>query len=278
MIYVPNHSIQASVALWLDNLFIEKGSGFANYGANFTNSSGSLNGFYTYAAPHRQFVYDNSIPGVNVPTGVYVNGVMRGQTATGFINFNQGSFLTTSPATVSGNYSFKEINTYFTNRNWKEILLEKTFKVNPKNTPNPSTFTASDHNYPCVFINTQAGENERICFDGLYSTVIPVRLTLLCDTSFLYLAATSLLRDQRDKFIPLLSSAQVPFDVHGSVTGSFDYSAIRDQIAQNSPNSLAFIRDVDIRAFPMEVNNTISNQLFGALIDIDFELHRVPSP
>ena len=271
-----DHDIAASVFLWLDYVLAEKNAGFKNYTGTFTGSQTPLNGWNSYAAPQRQFVYDSSIPGSIVPTGVYIDSNFTPVSATGRINYNKGEFISTAAqsATVSGAYSYKEVNLYNIRVNEEYVLFDKIFSENPK--ANGQRTEAFEWAAPCILIRNRIGDNTTLCFDGLSSTVIPIRLTLLADTTYLYDNVRSILRDRKETFVPIFNTTELPFDFYGGlVSGSFDYTAARDTIQMDS-SRLAYVKDVSISDFSMEVNSVIGTRVFGGFVDLDLELLRFP--
>lgn len=278
MKYSIDHSIEPSTFLWLDHLLIEKNEAFASYSGSFRSTPPLVSGYYGFAAPHRQFVYDSSISGVTVPSGVFVGSTFVIDGSGVEIDFNRGQALFTSnpSQTVSAAYSYKEINIYFTNNSEKQVLFENKFVLNPRSQPRNDSFKADDIVYPCIFIKSSAGENKTLCFDGLSSTTIEVRLILLAENFYQYRAVTAALRDAKETFIPLFNPSEMPFDELNSLKfRPFDYSSSVNSI-QADPNRLAYVKDVSISDFQDKVNSLIGPRVFGGFIDLELELMRFP--
>ena len=259
-------------------MLLERGQGFYGYTGVFRHGRPAYTGVETYAAPHRQWVYDSSIPGASVPSGVYVGPNFIPRNTSGLqLDFNKGAayFPSGQNSTISGVYSYKEVNLYFTKSNEESFLFNKKFEVNPKNDQYTSV-EAADFVYPCIIIKKRGGENKTLCFEGMASTTIPVRLTWLADTSYLYQSVCSILRDRKETFFPIFSPQEMPFNFFGDlVSGSFDYTAMSSFIGQDA-NRLAYLKDVRISDFTEDINNLITKNAFGGFIDLSVEIIRFP--
>ncbi len=216
--------------------------------------------------------------GVNVPSGVFVGGVFNSTGAGLKIDFQRGQALFTGNQnqTVSGRYSFKEVNLYFTNSSEQTVLFENKFVQNPRNSPSFTGFAAEDIVYPCIFIKSSAGSNKTISFDEMVATTNPVRLIFLADNNYLYRAVTSILRDKSETFMAIFNSEETPFnEFYGLKTGVFDYSHAVSTI-QEDQSRLAYIREVSISDFNDKTNSLIGPHVFGGFIDLKLELLRFP--
>lgn len=66
-----SHTLLGSFYLWFDHYLLSTGEAFSNETTIFYPSTdASLPGYVTYASPYKQLVYDSSIPGANVLSGV----------------------------------------------------------------------------------------------------------------------------------------------------------------------------------------------------------------
>ena len=113
------HELTTSFMLWADNYIVRKADAFTNFTSTFyaNDTDDRLDPTLVgYSSPHKQWVYDSSIEGANVPSGVYNDGTFlsRGDNGLQF-DFDNGralfdsSFGTTN-TTVSGSYSVKDFN------------------------------------------------------------------------------------------------------------------------------------------------------------------------
>lgn len=269
--------VESSLFLWLDNLLVQKGAGFTNFSGQFSSAPSSIVGWNAYAIPQRQMVYDSSISGVQIPTGVFINNNFSGASSNLYINYNEGCvFSQTNLNNISAPYSFKDVNIYFTSQPEEKVLFEKGFSLNPR-TSNTYTSLPTDPIYPCIFIKMMGGSNKTLTFDKLSSTIIPARLMFLADTSYLYRAVCSMLRDTKERFLPIFQVSQMPFNFYGGlVSGSFNFLNMQSLIQQNG-NNLLYIKDVRISDFSDQINSSITPRVIGGIIDLDLESLRYPA-
>lgn len=260
-----NHSILSSVYLWADNKFVEGGLGFSNSSGNLTKYGSS------YLFTYRQLVYDSSVAGATVPSGVYINGSFSGVP----VDYMNGKALYNGNATVSGRYAHKEINLYTSTKSEQKILFESRFQENPKANTSFTGYSPQDYVYPCAIIKASVGKNAAISFDGACSTVIPVRMMLVCENEYQYQAAAGLMRDAYESHIPLFSTDQLPFTSSGTLKRTFDYSASGSLISSN-PSNLAYVKTVEISDFEPRVNNEIAPNCVAGFVDLELECLRFP--
>src|SRR5579864_971118 len=157
--------VDGSVFLWLENLLVNRGAGFTNYSGQFLPTNSENVGWNCYAAPQRQIVYDSSVSGVQVPSGVYSNGTFIPVSSGLQINFYEAAVYSQATLTqpVTAAYSFKDVNIYFTSHAEEKVLFEKGFSLNPRSN-NTYTSLPNEQVYPCIFIKPRAGRNKTLSF------------------------------------------------------------------------------------------------------------------
>lgn len=268
---VIEHSHLASVYLWLDYRLCQAGQGFKNFTGVFTPSTGRIQGHKVYAAPFRQLVYDSSIVGASVLTGFYEGKTRK----TGVIDYNKGAILLPSAATgtISGVFSYKEVNLYPVDTNAESLLFEKKYSQNPRHTPTYTGYNPYDQVYPAIFIENEPDSNTRLCFEGLFSNIIATRLTVLADSPYLLASINRLIMDSKERHIPIFEPSDMPFNYLGNLKSGFNYESWQASI-QSDSNRLALIKDVFVSKFNNSVNEVMGPNIYGSFIDIDFEILR----
>ena len=275
--YVNN--LMSSFYLWLDHEVLDRGEAFINYTGklynspdpNFPNSS-------VYGAPFRQWVYDSSIPNVNIPSGVFINGsyVARGTNGLN-LDFNKGRAIISGNASsnVSVNYSFKEYNIYYTDEREEKLLFEKAYNATPKVSQVTGALGYLDIPYPCIFIKHRVGENIPFAFGGQDSTQTTIRCIALGLSSFSLDGLISILSDSARKVFPVFSPQDFPFNYFGDFkSGSaFNYKTLCGSQPQSN---LVYIDRVTVSKLD-EIDNAKINKKCVAAI-IDFELSDIRSP
>jgi hypothetical protein len=75
------HNVTTSFALWFDHYLLEKGEAYSNQTGTFTYYADPRisTTYKAFGTPYKQFVYDSTITGASIPSGVHVSGVFKGR-------------------------------------------------------------------------------------------------------------------------------------------------------------------------------------------------------
>jgi len=276
--YITN--LMSSFYLWLDHEILYKGEAFINYSGKLYSSPDP--NFYNntvYSAPFRQWVYDSSIPNVNIPSGVFVNNnyVSRGISGLN-IDFNKGRVIfnnNVNSNNITANYSFKEYNLYYTDEREEKLLFEKAYNITPKVTQITGGLGYLDTPYPCIFIKHRRGENVPFAFGGEDSTETMIRCIVLASNSFSLDGVISILSDSARKVFPVLETNNFPFNYFGDFK-SGNYFNYINLCKNQPPSSLVYIDKVTVSKLDEIDNAKINKKCVAALID--FELSDVRNP
>lgn len=278
-----DNDIEGSVYLWLDHLMLNSLAAHRAYTGVFKPVDSDVSSLKTWAAPHRQFVYDSSIAGATVTSGAYFGGVWKPiSTASGYgIDFLKGRALSTgaSPTqTVSGTYSYKEVNLYITNKPIQQVLFEQTTQDKPKHISNFTGFLPDDIAFPLIFIQSAIGGNDILSFDKATETSFPVRLTVLANSNSMLKSIGGLIRDRTDSYFAKFRPEDTPFTPLGGLkSGVFNYTDRAAAIQAADVNNLIYVQNVRSSPFSNEVNDLIGLQTFGAFLDLDLKMFRFTS-
>lgn len=276
--YITN--LMSSFYLWLDHEILTNGEAFINYSGKLYNSPDPNFPTNTvYSAPFRQWVYDSSVPNVNIPSGVFINGNYLARGVSGLnIDFNKGRVILNSGIIsndVTVNYSFKEYNIYYTDEREEKLLFEKAYNITPKVTQVTGALGYLDTPYPCIFIKHKMGENIPFAFGGEDSTETMIRCIVLASNSFSLDGVISILSDSARKVFPVLNPNNFPFNYFGDFKSgnNFNYT----NLCQNQPsNSLVYIDRVTVSKLDEIDNAKINKKCVAALVDFELSDIRYP--
>lgn len=272
------HNLMSSFYLWLDHEILTRGEAFINYSGklykssdpNFINSS-------TYSSPFRQWVYDSSISGATIPTGVFVNNSFVPKNTSGLsIDYNKGRVIFNNQnlsGNFSANFSFKEFNLYYTDEREEKLLFEKAYSVTPKTHQVTGGLGYLDVPYPCIFIKHRSSENIPFAFGGEDKTETLLRCIALAPNSFLLDGLISILNDSARKTFALFPADKFPFNYFGDFkfNSYFDYEEICGET-----NDRVYIDKVTVSKLDEVDNAKINKKVVAALID--FEVYDVRKP
>ena len=274
-----DNQISSSFLMWFDHTLLSKGEAYYNVTTSFPANTSYVNGFYAYNGPYKGLVYDTSIAGATVMTGVTVNNANYnlGQNPVSGINYSEGQiYLASGNLNVTGTYSVKEFNVLLTSQP-EEVLLFETQYVRRNKTPATSLKDSLKENtitYPVVFIKNNGSTNDPLAFGGTDETRIDFRAIVIADSQYTLDAVCSLFRDRNYDNVPLIDPTYNPFNVLGSFKSgvAFNYDNITSgkdycMIDRVSVSKIAGVRDRE--------NNINPGSYYGL---IDFELVKFRQP
>ena len=275
--------LMSNFPMWLDNYILRRGEAFHNVDSNFYGTSSKFNGFYAYSLPYSQMVYDSSVTGANVPTGVYVNGTFYGKGQGDFVDFSYDrgiAYFSANQAgsSISGRFAVKDFNIILSSEPEEKILFETKYVRKPK-VPQIATGHANNEiAYPVIIVRNNGSYNKPLTFGGTDMTCVDVTAYIFADSQYKLDSATSLLRDSSNQYIPLLSRQEMPFNVFGGLkSGVFNYTGAVNGKVQT--NEAAFIEQVSVSKFERNLysqTKILNPDVYFAIVDFSIEKVRNP--
>ncbi|MEY4342271.1 MAG: hypothetical protein RL736_61 [Pseudomonadota bacterium] len=275
------NNLTSSFFLWLDHEVLSRGEAFINYTGKLyaTTDPNFNNNTSIYGSPFKQWVYDSSINGAIIPSGVYSNNtfIPRGQSGLA-IHYNYGRVIFNNNVVQNNNltarYSLKEFNIYYTDEREEKLLFEKSNTITPRVTTVTGTLNSIDLPYPCIFFKLKSNENKPFAFGGLDTTENLITCTVLAKDIFSLDSVTSILADSARKVFPVFESDMLPFNYLGDLKlgTSFNYT---DLCSQNL-NNLVYIDRVSVSKFDEFTNLFVNKKCMAAIVD--FELKSIRKP
>ena len=274
----------SSFYLWFENKLLE--SDVAAYQTGLANTYQYVDafdvpaGFYAYQGRYRQLVAEND---VSVPnTGIFVGGnFVSGGQANVYTDYNNGRIVFPASSgkalTVTSVSTIKEVNTYLTNDNEEQVLLESDFIVDGNTIPklSQSTKKLDEKTYflPACFIFPANSDNKEFSFGGEEDTKTRVRVMVLAKENFVLDAVLSVFRDKARSCVPIIDFDDFPYGAFFSLKSyPYQYSTLAAAATENS-----FIQKVNAS----RVNNSSNREkqdkkfLIGFL-DFDLSTLRFP--
>ncbi len=238
-----------------------------------------ITGYYSYAAPWKSWVFDSGVSGAQIINVVSGGGFSAPLTRESGVHFDYLNSRVLVPSglganlSLTGSYSISEFNFYVPQETQEYLLTQQKFFVNPRYQGTPTSgIMPYSMVTPAIFVNTLDDSNEQFAIGGLNDTTTTFSLTCYTESDYQLKALTSLFRDARYKYIPLISIAQNPLDGWNDFKGGtgFNYNAI---IAQyGSPGQLIYIKNV--RTSKVSDKLKLNPGLFCAIIDMDLSYIR----
>jgi hypothetical protein len=267
----------ASTYLWAENKVLNQ-EAYTNYTSKlYYQPDQSIQDYYSYAAPFRQWVYDSGVNGANVIQSVSTNIGVLDRSSGIMFDYNNGRALIPtgygSGLNVTGSYAFKEINIYTTNETQEEILTQDKYFLNPRYHSSP---TGAPPAYaittPAIFVSVLNTENEPFALGGVDMCNYNMSLTILAETPYQLNSLFGIFADAKHNYIPILNLADDPINEWGDLkSGNFNYLDLRDQ--KGGPGNLIYIKDV--QTSQVNSKTPVNQALYRGIVDMDIQFPRI---
>ena len=274
------HEVTTSFMLWADNFLLRKGEAYTNYVSTFypnTSDDRLGPGLVSYSSPHKQWVFDSSIEGANIPSGVYDNGTFVPRDTDGLkLDFDNGraifdSSFGDSKSTVSGEYAVKDFNFYITNQTEEQLIIDSKFDTNDRFKQDVSGIAPYKQVIPAIFVNSEMSENEPYSFGGEDKTSTNIRCVVFAENTYQLDGALSIFNDAKNEVYAKLSFEDYPLNEYGDVTG-FNYRELSD----NTKQQYFHIEEARVSKLSDRINKNIDPTLFVGFIDFEITNLRFP--
>jgi hypothetical protein len=292
-----DNQVMSSFLLWFDNKLLKQGEGLTNTSGKFYDMVDKWNfgeGYNVYNAPFKQFVYDTSITGATVMTGVTVTDSVSG---TAIYNLDSPQVFAINPSEgqiilktdefagdvtdVSGSYSVKEFSVKLTSEPEEKLLFETDFKLKPKVSQNITTGLFEDQqSYPVVYLKHNGSINTPGAFGGQEFTSIDIRAIVLTNSQFTLDGICSIFRDTNDQNFYLFDADEFPFNYVGSYNDNivFNYANTISGVNLGGPKGM-YIKNVNVAKYSAGSLNdyrSINANIYAGIIDFEVEKYRLP--
>ena len=247
----------SSFLLYLDNR-ISSLTGFYNVSTVAYPSNQTVAGYTVYSLPFAQVLYDASIPGANILSGIYLNNsyINVGQSGLSGINFDKGQLYfdpnNTPPIqSVSGNYAVKEVNCVLSNFPDITLLFEQKLGLRNKQPMVPTGLANNQLTFPAMFIeNASAPSNRPWALGGLDQTRSVFNIYFFGESLYQKTNFMSICKDMAWKWVPLITNpADFPLNNLGYYKNNVPYNYSNLTANRVTSGSAMLIEDATITEF-----------------------------
>jgi len=278
MIEQYSHKLTNSLFMWFDNFLLTKGQAYTNLTGTFFNYTDSrFNSSYkTYGSAYKQWVYDSSISGATIPSGVYVNGSFQSRNSGINIDFENGRVLSTglsTTANITGSFAVKDFNIYFTNETEEDLIVEKQFEKNSRIIQEVENYIKPySECIPAIFISVEGSENKGFALGGMEETTTRAKAVILAEDSYQLDGVLSIFNDSRNEVFPLLSISEHQYNEFNDLkTGYYSYKELKNKYP-NSP--LLYINNARTSKLTDKARKSLANDVYVGFIDFEIQQHR----
>jgi hypothetical protein len=236
-----SHDLINSFFLWFDNFLLKKVEAYKTYTTKFYHYQDDRlgDGKVTYGSPYKQFVYDQSVTGVTIPSGVTVGGTFLSTGTSGMqFDFDNGRVIFDSGVNtgldISGTYTVKEINSYITDQNEEKLIIENKYITNSRFTVTENYVKPYTPATPSVFISMEDIDNQPFAFGGEDLTTCHVKAVAFCENLYQLDGVLSTFSDSFNEVIGKIPINCHPIAEFGSIkTGvyptGYDYKNVVEE-------------------------------------------------
>jgi hypothetical protein len=271
------HNITTSFALWLDHHLLDKGEAYTNKtGKLYYYSDPRVSSTYkVFGSPHKQWVFDSSITGATIPSGVYVSGIFKNRNNGVVLDFINGRALvsgTTTGVNVTGSYSVKDFNIYLSNENEEDLILENNIEANSK-FPQTGTYIAPyDESFPAIYVLSDGNKNTPFAFGGEDETRSLMRAVVFAESSYQLDGVLSLFSDSTQKVFKLKDFTDFPITEYGDIkSGTYSF----DDYYTNPDITTELYID-DVTASKLRDRSKLGSKAYVGFLDFEIIKYRYP--
>jgi hypothetical protein len=270
------HKVVTSLMLWFENFFLSKSEAFTVQTGKFTyyEDAALPPNFKAFGSEFKQTVYDSSITGAYIPSGVYINNNFSGfnNSTLFFDNLNARVVVSgiSDTANITGKFSPKEISLYFTNDTEENVIINAQEQLN-QNVANAHEFyTPYEQKLPAIYLSNQSMQNKPFAFGGMNETLTKVTAVILANQAYELDCILSVFADSYNENIPICEYTSQPLNQFGSLkTGYYSYNDIK-----NTYKDQIFIKNVTSSKMSDRVGANLLRQLYIGFIDFELSIYR----
>jgi len=279
-----DHELLSSFYLWFENELLS--DRVAAYQTGLSNSYSYVDafdipdGFIAYQGAYRQLVAEQNVSAPN--SGIFIGSNFVSGSASGvYTDYNNGRIIFPSASgsnlAITSVSTVKEVNTYLTNDNPEQTLLEGDFREYGQTYPK-SQSTKDKHDekiyfLPACFITPAVSDNNELAFGGEEDTKTRIRVMVLAYDNFVLDGVLSAFRDGARKCISMIDYEDFPYGAFGSLK-SFPY---RYQDLISTSTSKTYIENVKAsRVLGQSFKDKLEKSIRIGFLDFDLSTFRFP--
>lgn len=277
---IIDHKVISSFKEFLSYKLLKDLSAYRNKTVQLFNYTPTrkISGKSTYGSAYAQWVYDSSITGANIPTGL--SGINRGESGLS-IDFKNGRIFVNSGTPVDStiNVSVPDFNIYLTTSSIQKIILEQKYDYRPDLTSPNQPIKPDSIIAPCIFISYEDTVNNEWALGGVDQTIFSVQVAVFADNLSNLLSVQRIITDMVSRVFPIIPFTPLNelndlkynywhYDmVYSGIDDSnlfvyVDDSSFRildlDYVNQEHPNILVGLGNVKLAKFRQDGSDTLN--------------------
>ncbi len=273
------HKAVTSIMLWFEHFLLSKAEAYSVQTGKFTyyEDVALPSGFKAFGSEYKQSIYDSSLSGAYVPSGVYINNTFSGFNNSTLIFDTLNSRViasgVSSTANITGKFSPKEISIYFTNDTEENVILNVQEQLNQNVANQHEFYTPYEQKLPAIYISNQSMQNKPFAFGGMNETLTKTTAVVLANQAYELDCILSIFADSYNENIPICEFDSQPLNQFGALkSGYYSYSDIKNTYKEH-----LFVKNVTSSKMSDRVNANLLKQLYIGFIDFELSIFRYRS-
>jgi len=273
------HKLATSFMLWFENFLFKKSEAYSIQTGKFfhyvDDRTPAL--FETYGSSFKQMMYDSSLSNVYIPTGLYINNnFIEFNNSNKIFDFENGRFISDQYATgalITGSFTIKDINIYYTNDTEEKIVINVQEKINQSVANKHEFYSPIEQKLPAIYLSNETMKNVPFAFGGMNETVTKAKAVVLANSSYDLDCILSIFGDSYTENIPFCDLQSHPLNEMGNLkTGYYSYNDIKNKYLEK-----IFVKDVNTSKLTDRVKQNLLKDLYIGFIDFDLSSYRYRS-
>lgn len=280
---VFQHKVLNSFYLWYDSFIMRKGEAYETFTTNFYHYSDErITDKTVFGSPYKQFVYDKSVTGAVVIEAVSGDGIEYTRGVSGLkIDYDNGRILLNSGFNTgvdfSGRYSVKNFNTYISNENEEQLIIENQYKVNSRYTRELTYVGPYDQSLPASFLSVEKARNEPFALGGEDNSISHAKAVVFAENLYELDGILSVFSDSNNECFANIPFTGAPLDEYGDVkTNHYPTGYYYTGVAANYENDVFIVRSVETSKLSDKISKQVKPNVYVGFIDFEIHKYRFP--
>jgi hypothetical protein len=270
------HKLATSYLLWFENFFLKYSEAYSIQTGVFKYYLDDRlpSGYNAFGSQYKQLVYDSSLPNAYVPSGFYVNNSFVTVDNNNYmIDFDNGRFIGKNIPTgslVTGKFTAKDINLYYTNDMEENIVLNVQEKINESVSNKHEFYAPYEQKLPAIYLSNESSKNEAFAFGGLNETSTRTKAVIIANNSYELDCILSIFADSYNETVALCNFDSHPLNEYSSLkSGYYSYNDIKNTFQKS-----IFVKDVNVSKMSDKIKQNLLKDLYIGFIDFDLSTVR----
>lgn len=280
MIPQYQHNVTTSYMLWFENFFFKKSQAYSVQTGILTHYVDDRLPveYEVFGSQYKQLVYDSSLPNVYIPDGLYANGnfININLNNNNILDYDNARFISneiSATTLITGKFTTKDINIYFTNDTEEKIVINVQDKINQSVDNKHDFYSPVEQKLPAIYLSNQSFYNKPFAFGGMNETVINAKAVVLANNSYDLDCVLSIFADSYNENIPLCNFDSHPLNEYSSLkTGYYSYEDIKNQYTEKM-----FVKYVNSSKLTDKIKQNLLKDLYIGFIDFELSHFRYRS-